>query len=280
MLDRIPEWIEMANALRDAQELESPGKFEVVFDAYAVAALMRSLGAALEIDRVLGYEANAAGTSYLSPVNDVLGTAQLSPAVTIMADRSLAGGAATVQWDDEGISPQAFPLIKDGVLVDYATTREFIPELAGWYKKKGQPLRSHGCSASETALTVPLVRTPNLVLQPGTKNLSFDEMLAGIDNGMAVLGGEVQMDQQFLNGRGLGNTLYYVKKGKLAGPIKQAAYLFRTPDLWKDLVALGGPQTAAVRGFNADKGQPLQRTSYSVQAVAARFKNVLVRDLA
>jgi TldD protein len=127
---------------------------------------------------------------------------------------------------------------------------------------------------------VPLVQTPNLRLQPGKKDMSFEELLAGIDDGMAVMGGDFHPDQQELNALGGRDVLIYrVKKGKLAGVVDKVRYIVRMPDLWKNLVALGGEKSVQTRGFTARKGQPRQFVAHSVQAPAARFQNVVFRGL-
>jgi TldD protein len=280
MLDRLPEWMDKADEALDAEKFDTPGRFEVVFDGHTMAALVSCAGVAMEMDRAIGYEADAAGTSYLAPIDKMLGTKQFPAEVTITANRTLVGGAATVQWDDEGVRPQDFTLVENGKLIDYTTSREFVPEMAGWYKAQGLPAHSRGCAGAENALSVPLVQTPNLQLQPGKKDMSFEDLLAGIDDGLAVMGGDFYPDQQQLNAIGGRDALIYrVKKGKLAGPVDDARYIVRMPDLWKDLVALGGEKSVQTRGFTIQKGQPGQSTVHSVQAPAARFQHVAVRGL-
>jgi predicted Zn-dependent protease len=128
-------------------------------------------------------------------------------------------------------------------------------------------------------MTIPIIHSPNLALQPGRDNKSFMDLVAGIDDGIAFLGGRVLMDHQQLNGQGFGEMVYRIKKGKLAGTLAGTAYLLRSPDLWKDLVALGGAGTSVTRGIGDEKGQPRQETAHSVTAVAAHFKNVRVFDV-
>jgi TldD protein len=278
LLDEIPVLYEQAREMLTAEPAD-PSRYEVVFDAYAMANIVdQTVGAALELDRALGYEANASGTSYLAPVEKTLGTKLTPPAVTITGNRSHPTGAATVKWDDDGVAPSEFTLIKNGEIVDYATNRELVSELATWYRAHGHALRSNGCAASEDAMTVPLVEVPNLVLQPGTKNLSFEDLIANVDDGVAIRGGVAYLDQQKLNGEGLPEMMYRVKKGKIVGTISGAGYIFRSPDLWKNLISLGGERSAAWKGITAAKGQPQQSTVHSVRAVAAHFKNLRVFD--
>jgi TldD protein len=259
---------------------DGPGSFDIVFDGYAMASIVdNSLGTALELDRVMGYEANAAGTSYLAPPETILGSAIVPPSVTLTAERSAPTGAATVKWDAEGVVPSEFTLVKKGVAVDYATSREFAQSLASWYGKQRQPVRSNGCAGAEDAMSVQLIQAPNTTLHPDTKNTSFEDLVAGVDKGLAVLGGSVMIDHQQLNGEGFGEMVYAIKKGKLAGTVSGAAYLFRSPQFWKNLVALGGAQTSVTRGSQANKGQPQQTTAHSVTAVAAHVKDMRVMDI-
>ncbi|HEU4642620.1 MAG TPA: metallopeptidase TldD-related protein, partial [Gemmatimonadaceae bacterium] len=102
------------------------GRYAAVFDAGAMASLLaQTLGYATELDRALGYEANAGGTSYLNDPLAMLGSYKAgAPLLTVTANRSQPGALATVRWDDEGVVPESFDLVRDGVLTDFQTTRE------------------------------------------------------------------------------------------------------------------------------------------------------------
>lgn len=277
LLEQVPLLYAQAQELLTAKPLEAPSRYDVAFDAHAMAAIVDgTFGPALELDRALGFEANASGTSYLAPVEKILGSVIGSPLVTLTGDRSMATGAATVRWDDDGIAPQSFTLIDKGIAADYASSRDHAPTLAEWYRSKGKPVQSNGCAASENGMGVPQIQSPNLTLQPGAKDQTFLDLVAGIDDGLAVIGGNVMMDQQQLNGHGLGEMVYRVKKGKLAGTVSSISYLFRAPEFWKNLVAIGGASSSTTRGMTVHKGQPSQDTVHSVKAVAAHFKNVPV----
>lgn len=277
LLAQVPKLYEEARELLLAKPLEAPSRYDVVFDALAMAGIVDgTFGPALELDRALGLEANASGTSYLAPIEKILGSSVGSPLVTLTGDRSMPAGAATVQWDDDGIAPRSFKLIDKGVATDYATSRDQAPSLAAWYRAQGRPIQSNGCAGAETGMGVPLVQVPNLTLEPGATDRSFQDLVSGVDDGLAVIGGAVMMDQQQLNGQGLGDMVYRIRKGRLAGTVSSTAYLFRAPEFWKNLVAIGGPTTAAVRGMTVNKGQPRQESVHTVRAVAAHFRNVPV----
>jgi TldD protein len=279
VLDLIPRMYDEARQMLTAEGVE-PLRYDVVFDGVAMAGIVdETIGAALEVDRALGLEANAGGTSYLAPAEKILGT-QIAPSMlTVTANRSQPTGAATVKWDDDGVEPEQFSLVSAGQVVDYATSREHVAALGPWYQSKGKPLRSHGCSGSGDAMNVPIIHSPNLAMQPAAQNVSMDDLIAGIDDGYAVFGGSLHTDQQKLTGQGRGELVYRIKKGKRVGTVDGMGYAFRSPDFWKNLTGIGGAQTAVMRGITASKGQPLQETAHSVSAVPARFRNVAVVDL-
>jgi TldD protein len=255
------------------------GRYDVVFDAGSVARLLyATLGAATELDRAMGYEANAGGTSYITDPLGMLGAFQAgAPGLTVTANRSEPGGCATVKWDDEGVEPDDFALVKDGVLADFQTTRESAGWLKDAYAKAGRPLRSHGCASAEDASYAPLQRLPNLVLAPGRDGQDFDTMVAGLDRGLAVKDVNLSMDFQAASGLATG-TVYEVKKGKRTALLNGPGLLFRSTDLWKALVALGGPASARRVGYESHKGEPRQERHASVTAVPATFKELTLID--
>jgi TldD protein len=276
LVERIPEWVEQAQRSTTAQPLNSPGRYEVVLDGYTMGALVSTLGAALEADRVLGYQANNVGSSYLAPPDKVLGTTPFPSAMTVTADPTMVGGAATFKWDDEGVEAQTFPLIQAGRLVDYATGRETAVEASAWYQRQGQPVCSRGCAGAESALVAPLVQTPNLTLTPGAADTTFEALCAGITKGYAFMGGNVRPDQQQRSVIGSGTMVYEIKQGRLGPVVSDARFLARLPELWKNLVTLGGERTVVAQGFTVAKGQPEQALAHTVRAPAARFTNVSI----
>jgi TldD protein len=194
---------------------------------------------------------------------------------------------ATIQWDDEGVVPEAFSLVKDGVLVDYQTTREQAAWLAPWYGKAGRPVRSHGCAGSTDALTLPLQHTPNLTLEPGPTEQGLEELIASLDHGVVVeeFGGQeypqVDMDFQVLNGVGEPGRVTEVRQGKRVAYLEgRGGFMFRSPDLWKHVKAIGGPQSVErLYDFTSTKGEPEQQARYSVSAVPALITDMAFIDI-
>lgn len=251
------------------------GRYDAVFDAPSMAEFVDStLGRATELDRALGYEANAGGTSYLSNPLGMLGSYHVgAPLLTLMANRSDPGSAAWMQWDDEGIVPNEFPLVEDGVLVDFQTTREAATWLAPYYAQAGKPLRSHGCAAAPEAVDAPLLHTPNLVVTSGREGMDFDALVAGLSKGIAIRGANVDLDFQAITGMGSGR-FYEVKGGKRVARLTGAGFLFGAPEFWKGLLALGGQPSARRFGFSSIKGEPAQTCDHSVTAQPAVVKQL------
>jgi TldD protein len=266
----------------DMKLLKKPvdvGRFDTVVDARGVSMLAdMTLGRATELDRALGYEANAGGTSYMNAPFDMIGSYQAgAPSLTLSAERSSSGGAASVKWDDEGVVPDEFTIVKDGVLSDFQTTRESAGWLEPYYSRSNRPMRSHGCANSDSAIDAPLQHSPNLVLHPGREALDFNGLVAGMVDGIAITNMSATLDFQHLNGLTSGRV-YEVKKGKIVSMIDGGGVLFRAPELWKGLHALGGAASSRRFGSFSAKGEPAQATCHSVTAVPAVFKQLTLID--
>jgi TldD protein len=255
------------------------GRFDTVFDASSVASLVDgTLGHATELDRALGYEANAGGTSYLSDPSGMLGVYQAgAPLLSVAANRSEAGGAATTKWDDEGIAPDEFAIVKDGLLIDFQTTRESAGWLKDAYAKKGTPVRSHGCARAPSAVHAPVQHIPNLSIAPGREAGDFDALVSAMADGVAIKQASVDMDYQLESGLGFGGV-FEVKKGKRIAKYQSAGFLFRSTDLWKSLLGVGGDAELRRYGFDGHKGEPPQTCCHSVTAAPAVVKGLTLID--
>ncbi len=278
LLDAVPGLIDMSRQLRKRTPVDI-GRFDVVLSAQSMAALVeQTIGAATELDRAMGLEANTTGTSYLSSPLDMLGAFRIGPELlNITANRSVTGGLATVQWDDEAVEPDDFSIVSDGVLVDFQTNREQARWLAPYYQRIGQPVKSRGCAKAEVALSVPIQWTPNLALEPGRETIGFDDLVADTPKGIAIIDLGISMDQQLLSGIAWG-TMREIRNGQLGRFIDGAGFVFRTADLWKNLVAIGGPASQRWFGRHGLKGRPLQIASHSVAAVPAKLTGVSIMD--
>ncbi|HEX6535712.1 MAG TPA: metallopeptidase TldD-related protein [Gemmatimonadaceae bacterium] len=255
------------------------GRYDTVLDALSMASLVDgTLGRATELDRALGYEANAGGTSYLNDPLGMVGTYRAgAPSLTLTAERAEPGAAATVRWDDEGVAPDAFTLVKDGVLTDFQTTRESAGWMKDSYAKRGLPFRSHGCAGASTAIETPLQQAPNLTLAAGREAHDFESLVSGITTGMAIKGAGVDMDFQHSSGLGAGQV-FEVKNGKRVAVIASAGFLFRSTELWKALHTVGGEASLRRYGMRTAKGEPAEYCYHSVTAAPAVVKELTLID--
>jgi TldD protein len=273
------KWAEEAVQKLAAKPVEV-GRYDLILHpSNLFLTIHESVAHPTELDRVLGFEANYAGTSFVTPPEKILGQLKYgSPLMNIRADRSQAGSLAACGWDDEGVKPEEYDIIKSGVVVDYQTTREQAPYLDWWYKKQGKAVRSHGNSYAQSWADVQFQRMPNVSLLPGEKDLVWDDLIAATDRGIAIVGnGSFSIDQQRYNGQFAGQLFYEIRGGKVVGMLKDVAYQFRTPEFWGSLDMIGGRRSYFLGGANNDgKGQPSQSNAVSHGCVPSRFRNVIV----
>ena len=256
------------------------GRYDLVLHpTHLWLTIHESIAHPTELDRAMGYEANYAGTSFVSPPRAMLGKLKYGPEfMNIQGDRSQPGGCATIGFDDEGVKPEEFMIIKNGIVNDYQTTREQANWLKWWYDSKGRPTRSHGCSNADNWSSVQFQRMPNVSLLPGAKEQSFEDLIAATDKGIAIVGdGSFSIDQQRYNAQFGGQVFYEVKGGKIVGMLKDVAYQMRTPDFWNSMDMIGGKKSYWLGGaFNDGKGQPGQSNAVSHGCVPSRFRNINV----
>jgi TldD protein len=279
LTNRVPQLVEEARASRHKEPLDV-GRYDLVVCATAMGQLAAaSIGMATELDRALGYEANATGTSYLNDPLTMLGSYQVgAPLLNVTANRSTPGCLGTVQWDDEAVVPDTFALVTNGILTDFQTTREQAAWLAPYYTKANRPVTSHGCASSESALFETMQTLPNVQVMPGAKEHSLEDLIAGVDHGIVMTSMNarfgIAMDQQQSSGV-LHGTMRKIVKGKL-GPYTypNCVPMFHAPQFWKGLTAIGGPSSTEWSPVTYRKGQPEQMCYASAGGVPGRFNQV------
>lgn len=273
------KWGEEASQKLTAKPVDV-GRYDLVLHPSNLwLTIHESIGHPLELDRAMGYEANYAGTSFVAPPEDKLGKLRYGPSMmNIQGDRSQEGAISTIGYDDDGVVPDDFLIIKEGMVNDYETTREQAPWLKWWYDQQGRPTRSHGCSYADSWSSVQFQRMPNVSLLPGKEEKSYEDLIAATDKGIAIIGdGSFSIDQQRYNAQFGGQVFYEIKGGKIAGMLKDVAYQIRTPDFWNSMDMIGGKSSYRLGGsFFDGKGQPGQSNGVSHGCVPTRFRNVNV----
>ncbi|HEX2210030.1 MAG TPA: TldD/PmbA family protein [Longimicrobium sp.] len=277
---RAAVWAEEAAAKLSARPVEQ-GRYDLVLlPTHLRLIIHESIAHPTELDRIMGYEANYAGTSFIHPPQDFLGRFRYGPEImNVQAERSAPGSLATTGWDDEGVRPDEYLIVKDGILNDLQTTREQAPMLADYYRRTGRPVRSHGNSTAESWAHVQFQRMPNVNLMPHPdRDVPLDELVAGVENGILIDGhGSFSIDQQRYNGQFGGQVAWEIRNGRRGEMLRDVAYQIRTPEFWNSMDLVGGPSTYWVGGtFFDGKGEPSQLNAVSHGSPCARFRQVNV----
>jgi TldD protein len=273
-------WAEDAVRKLSARPVD-PGVYDLVLlPTNLFLTIHESIAHPTELDRIFGYEANYAGTSFIHPIEKFLGTFRYGPSfMNIQGERSSPGGLSTVGYDDEGVRPRDYLIVKDGILWDLQTTREQAPWLADWYKQRGEPVRSHGCSYAQSWADVQFQRMPNINLLPHPeRDVSLEELIDGVKRGILIDGrGSFSIDQQRYNAQFGGQVFWEIRGGKVTDMLKDVAYQIRTPEFWNAMDLIGGRSTYWVGGTpNDGKGQPAQSNAVSHGCVPSRHRQIQV----
>ncbi|MGE6219873.1 TldD/PmbA family protein [Nubsella zeaxanthinifaciens] len=275
MLEDVKEAAKVASEKIKAKSVE-PGKYDLVLDpSHLWLTIHESVGHPTELDRVLGYEANYAGTSFLTldkwkSKNFKFG----SDKVNLVADKTQVGSLGAVGYDDEGVKCKKWDLIKDGVLVNYQTIRDQAHIIG---EKESQ-----GCCYAQGWDDVQFQRMPNVSLQPGKTKLSVDDMIKNVEKGIYIIGdGSFSIDQQRYNFQFGGQIFYEIKQGKIVGMLNDVAYQANTQEFWNSCTDVCDESDYRLGGsFNDGKGQPSQSSAVSHGSSTARFNGVNVINTA
>lgn len=251
-----------------------PGEYSLVLDPTNLwLTIHESVGHATELDRALGYEANYAGTTFVRPT-DLHSLEYGSALMNVVADRTTPYGLATVGWDDEGVTAQRWPLIEHGILTGMQTDRAIAAEM--------DLGRSNGCAYADSAEHAAISRMPNVSLLAQPDGPTTEQLIAGVDDGLYIVGDRSwSIDMQRYNFQFTGQRFYQIRGGRLLGQVKDVAYQASTPDFWKSMIAVGGPDTELLCGaLNCGKGQPGQVAPVSHSCPTAVFENIRVLNTA
>ncbi len=269
LLENAPRIADEAVALLDAPSCPAGAKDLILDSSQLGLQIHESVGHPIELDRVLGSEANYAGKSFLTL--EKLGVLQYgSPLVHVVADAQISHGPGlgTFGFDDEGVQAQTTDIIRDGRFVGYLSSRETASSL-------GQK-RSNGTMRAEGWNRIPLIRMTNISLMPGDK--TFDEIISDTKDGIFLeTNRSWSIDDQRLNfqfGTELG---WEIKNGKKIRMLKNPIYWGMTPEFWNACDAICNKNHWTLWGTpNCGKGQPCQAMGTGHGASPARFRNIQV----
>ena len=277
--ENVLRWAEEAAAKLTAAPAQ-PGQWDLVLHpSHLWLTIHESIGHPTELDRAMGYEANFAGTSFLSPPERVLNKFKYGPPMmNIIGNRTEPGGCSTCGWDDEGVPAQSWSIVDKGIFVNYQTTRE----MASWISNLTKIRESLGTSYGQNWGSIPFPRMPNVSLQPNPQDLSEEDVIAATKRGIYIEGdGSFSIDQQRYNFQFGGQVFWEINNGKRTRMLRDVAYQARTPNFWNSLALLGGKSTYKLgAALNDGKGQPQQSNAVSHGCPIALFRNVNIINTA
>lgn len=264
------------NARRVAEESVSlltadqcpAGEFDIVLEGSQLALqIHESVGHPSELDRVLGMEANYAGTSFLT-LEKKNALRFGSAIVNLVADATLPHALSTFAFDDDGVEAQRWHIVHEGLFVGYLTSRELA-------HRAGDD-RSRGCARSDGWHHIPMIRMVNLSLMPGAGSL--EDLLRDTDHGILMeTNRSWSIDQLRYNFQFKTELAWEIRKGRKVRLLKNPTYQGITTQFWNSCDRICGPEEWRPWGVtNCGKGQPGQVAEITHGAAPARFRKVRV----
>jgi TldD protein len=276
----IHEWKLVENARRIAEEAVALHKADQCPEGTMTIILAgdqlglqihESIGHPIELDRVLGMEANFAGTSFLTL--DKLRTLRYgSELVNVVADarQEHGPGLGTFAFDDEGVAAQCTPIITRGLFTGYLSSRETAHTIG--QTRSGGTLRAEGWNR------LPIIRMTNISILPGEKPLTLEQLIADTDHGILMQTNKSwSIDDKRYNFQFGTEIGWEIKKGKRTRMLKNPSYSGITTEFWNSLDAICSRDEWVLWGTpNCGKGQPQQVMGTGHGAAPARFRNIKV----
>ncbi len=230
-----------------------------------------SIGHPIELDRVLGMEANFAGTSFLT-LDKLRNLRYGSDLVNVVADarQEHGPGLGTFAFDDEGVPAQCTPIISSGLFTGYLSSRETAHTIG--LDRSGGTLRAEGWNR------LPIIRMTNISILPGEKPLTLEQLIADTDDGILMQTNRSwSIDDKRYNFQFGCELGWEIKKGKRTRMIKNPSYSGITTEFWNSMDAICSREEWTLWGTpNCGKGQPQQVMGTGHGASPARFRNVKI----
>jgi len=248
------------------------GEFTIILDGSQLGLqIHESVGHPIELDRVLGMEANFAGTSFLTldKLNNLRYGSEL---VNVVADarQEHGPGLGTFAYDDEGVAAQSTPIITAGRFTGYLSSRETAHTIGA--------ARSGGTVRAEGWNRLPMIRMTNVSLLPGEKPLSLEQLISDTDHGIYMETNKSwSIDDKRYNFQFGCEMGWEIKNGKRARMLKNPSYSGITTEFWNSLDAICSREHWTLWGTpNCGKGQPQQVMGTGHGASPARFRKIRV----
>jgi len=271
LVDNARRIAEEAVALHQADQCPE-GMFDIILDSSQLGLqIHESVGHPIELDRVLGMEANFAGTSFLT-IDKLRRLRYGSDLVNVVADarQEHGPGLGTFAFDDEGVAAQCTPVITNGLFTGYLSSRETAHTIDA--ERSGGTLRAEGWNR------LPMIRMTNISLLPGEKPLTLEQLIAATDHGILMQTNRSwSIDDRRYNFQFGCEMGWEIKNGKRVRMLKNPSYSGITTEFWNSLDAICSRDQWILWGTpNCGKGQPQQVMGTGHGAAPSRFRNIKV----
>ena len=271
LLENARRIAEEAVALHNADQCPE-GTFDIILEGSQLGLqIHESVGHPIELDRVLGMEANFAGTSFLT-LDKLRHLRYGSDLVNVVADarQEHGPGLGTFGYDDEGVPAQCTKIITDGLFTGYLSSRETAHTIGE--NRSGGTLRAEGWNR------LPMIRMTNISLLPGNKPLSLEQLIAATDHGILMdTNRSWSIDDKRYNFQFGCEIGWEIKNGKRIRMVKNPSYSGITTEFWNSLDAICSRDEWTLWGTpNCGKGQPQQVMGTGHGAAPSRFRKIKV----
>jgi TldD protein len=258
---------EEAVALHSAPQCPE-GEFDLILHSSQLALqIHESIGHPIELDRVLGSEANYAGMSFLT-LDQLRRLRYGSPIVNVVCDARLehGPGLGTFAFDDEGVPAHRTPIITNGLFTGYMTSRETAAAVGD--------ARSNGCMRADGWARIPLIRMTNVSLEPGEQSLDevFDARGIYMETNRSW-----SIDDKRYNFQFGCEIAWEIHNGRRVRMLKNPSYSGISTEFWNACVAIADRRHWTLWGVpNCGKGQPEQVMGTGHGASPSRFRKIKV----
>src|SRR5262252_8579371 len=248
------------------------GTFDIILDSSQLGLqIHESVGHPIELDRVLGMEANFAGTSFLT-LDKLRKLRYGSELVNVVADarQEHGPGLGTFGFDDEGVAAQCTPIITNGLFTGYLSSRETAHTIGS--ERSGGTLRAEGWSR------LPMIRMTNISIRPGDNPLTLEQLIASTDHGIFMQTNKSwSIDDKRYNFQFGTEIGWEIKNGKRVRMLKNPSYSGITTEFWNSMDAICSRDEWVLWGTpHCGKGQPQQVMGTGHGASPARFRGIKV----
>lgn len=250
------------------------GRYTILLPGSGAAHLLgNTIGAAVELDRIMGVESNNGGTSFIQQPNDELGAFRIGPdTMRVDYDRSDPGAVGTRRWDDEGVVCSEGTLVSQGKIQKVFTDRELASAL------KSPQLEAAGNCIAPDPTIAPAVRPSNMVMaNPNRSSVSVQDMIRDIDKGYFFRKSYSALDYQVINGM-ISGEIYEIVNGRLMSRVMGAGCWFKSTEIWNNVELVGPAGTQQRIAVGMEKGEPSSTDYFSVTAPAIVFKDAAIID--